>query len=83
MEMSYKSPVEIKQELVEEELNGLFKEVVKIYARVDRDEMIKALLYDREQYEAGYLEGTKNSIPIEWVKVDKNRAFRNRVACSA
>jgi hypothetical protein len=60
----YESPIQITQigeqigtELVEQEEAYIFSVVNRIYADVDKDELIKALAYDRGQYEKGYSDG--------------------------
>ena len=53
--MSYKSPIDIvisnTQTMIE---NEVLKAVQKIGVNVDRIELLKALTYDRRQYEKGY-----------------------------
>ena len=54
----YKSPIEIITENVKMEVdNGVYKAVTQYGVDVDRDELIKALSYDREQYEKGFRDG--------------------------
>ena len=60
----YESPIQITQigeqigtELVEQEEAYIFSVVKRIYVDVDKDELIKALAYDRGQYEKGYSDG--------------------------
>lgn len=53
--MTYKSPIEIINEKVTEYLeNGLMKAVYKADFLVDKEELYKALRYDRDQYARGY-----------------------------
>ena len=53
--MSYQSPIEVvctqMQSKVEEEI---FKAVMKAGIYVEKDELLKALAYDRHQYQKGY-----------------------------
>lgn len=57
--MSYKSPIEIimddirKQTIIQEE-NNVLRAVWRSGVNVDKEELIKALEYDRHQYEKGY-----------------------------
>lgn len=57
--MSYKSPIEIimddirKQTIIQEE-NNVLRAVWRSGVNVDKEELIKALNYDRGQYEKGY-----------------------------
>jgi len=70
--MSYKSPIEIIENmtnnLIQEKENYIVKEIWHMGVNVDKDELIRALSYDREQYEKGYADGMKDAIPIEWIK---------------
>lgn len=51
----YKSPIEIMQSGINFQTEGeVMKAVVKLGVVVDKDELIKALAYDRGQYEKGY-----------------------------
>ena len=60
----YESPIQITQigerigtELVEQEEAYVFSVVKRMYVDVDKDELVKALAYDRGQYEKGYSDG--------------------------
>lgn len=55
----YKSPVEVLTTDIQYQIDkGLaeetFKAIVSVGINVDKEEMIRALQYDREQYEKGY-----------------------------
>jgi len=67
--MSYKSPIEIAHDLSNAIMQTAEGEVLhaiyKVGVKVDKDELIKALYYDREQYKAGYLDGIENA--ITWI----------------
>lgn len=53
--MMYKSPIEIIYSSIEAQMeNEIYKEVLKYGINVDKDELIKALKYDRNQYQKGY-----------------------------
>ena len=55
--MSYKSPINIIQEKMTTELdNEVLKAVISVGVKVNKDELIKALEYDRSQYLQGYEE---------------------------
>lgn len=55
--MSYKSPINIIQEKMTTELdNEVLKAVISVGVKVNKDELIKALEYDRNQYLQGYEE---------------------------
>lgn len=60
----YESPIQITQigerigtELVEKEEAYIFSVVKRMYVDVDKDELVKALAYDRGQYDKGYIDG--------------------------
>ncbi len=54
-EMSYQSPIEIIQEQVQAGIeNEVLKTVMHVGVVVDKEELIKALTYDRNQYTKGY-----------------------------
>ena len=60
----YESPILITQigdqigtELVEQEEAYVFSVVKRMYVDVDKDELIRALDYDRGQYDKGYFDG--------------------------
>lgn len=55
----YKSPItliteQIQKTIIEQEENDIYRAVQKYEINVDKDELIKALKYDRRQYEKGY-----------------------------
>ena len=58
--LGYQSPIEviIGQMRLEQE-NNIFKAIRDCGINVDKDELIKALEYDRAQYEQGYINGYK------------------------
>lgn len=72
--MSYNSPIEIAQKMQEQYemdvVNNVLKCVRSYGIDVDRDELIKALKYDRQQYEKGYNDGVKEF--AEWYKAHLN-----------
>lgn len=55
----YKPPIEIimkevRQKMDEDFENAVFKAVRKVGINVDKEELLKALIYDRGQYDKGY-----------------------------
>ena len=53
--MSYISPVDLIVSEMNLRMEGeIFKAVQNVGVNVDRDELIKALQYDRDQYQKGY-----------------------------
>lgn len=54
----YKSPIELYESEMETFLEGeILKAVKRVGVNVDKDELLKALEYDRGQYEKGYADG--------------------------
>ena len=63
----YESPINIIYKNVEESFeNGIIKAVQKADIIVDKEELIKALQYDRDQYRKGYADAKYRSHG-EWV----------------
>lgn len=56
----YQSPIKVIREFVDEisqETENTILITVKQYVNVDKEELIKALEYDRDQYEKGFRDG--------------------------
>lgn len=69
MSKQWRSPIEEIIQTVENQYEeNLFKSIQKVEIVVDREELIKALAYDRDQYEKGYADGMRDA-------VDKLRAI--------
>ena len=59
-ELSYKSPVNIVYQGCHTQLEGdIYKAIQSYGVCVDKDELIKALQYDRDQYKKGYADGCR------------------------
>ena len=59
----YESPIKIFQQQLETQMeNDIFKAVARYGIDVDKEELLKALKYDREQYYKGYDEGYRKGI---------------------
>lgn len=63
--MSYESPIEITQKLtkmeIEKRIEGDILTAIYSYGiDVDKEELIRALRYDREQYNKGYDDGYRD-----------------------
>jgi len=53
--MSYQSPIEVFQTQMQSQIEGeIYKAAIKVGVNVDKDELLKALQYDRDQYQKGY-----------------------------
>lgn len=60
--MPWESPIKLDytpfwEQIVDAQENAIYKAVMKVNISVDREEMVKALKYDRQQYEKGYVDG--------------------------
>ena len=59
--MSYESPINIiqsvQQQITTDMDNQILKAVMECNINVDKDELLKALEYDRGQYDKGYSDG--------------------------
>ena len=60
--IGYESPItrimgDIQTQIIKEGENQIFQAIQKCDVKVDREELIKALQYDRGQYEKGYKDG--------------------------
>lgn len=54
----YKSPIKIYMSQMQmEQEDNIYKLVQKHNITVNKDELVKALAYDRNQYDAGFVEG--------------------------
>ena len=53
--MSYQSPIEVIQTQMRNQIEGnIYQAVMNVGVNVDKEELLKALQYDREQYQKGY-----------------------------
>lgn len=61
----YESPIEIIQKNTEMQMeNGIYEAVTRVGIYVDKEELIKALNYDRGQYYKGYSDGFSDAYGI-------------------
>lgn len=57
----YESPIEIIQTQMQMQMDGeILKAVQGVGIDVNKEELLKALAYDREQYSKGYKDGVKD-----------------------
>jgi hypothetical protein len=67
----YKSPIEIiVGQAISEFEDGVYKAVQDYGVNVDKEELIRALQYDRGQYEKGYADGLSHR-ETEWISVEE------------
>ena len=63
----YESPIElitktIMSEIVKNQEEQVMNAVQGVSVNVDKDELLKALAYDRQQYQKGYEDGVRDAI---------------------
>ena len=85
-EMTYQSPIEVTMSQMrfeqEKRLEGeVFKAIQDIGVTVDKDELIKALQYDRDQYCRGFIDGYTGDIDKmrQEVKADTVRKMQTEI----
>ena len=59
----YKSPVEIIYGQMQTQIDGDILRAIQSYGiNVDKEELVRAMQYDREQYEKGYADGKRDAM---------------------
>lgn len=80
--MSYKSPIEVFQTEMQSQIEGeIYKAVMKVGIYVDKDELLKALQYDRNQYQKGYTDRDSEIVRCKDCKHGKPGACGYGVDC--
>ncbi len=70
----YKSPIELIMGSIQtQQEEGILKAVQSVGVNVDKDELIKCLQYDRNQYRKGYEDGAREF--AELVKLEFYKEF--------
>lgn len=86
----YKSPIEllvtdIQNQIVKQQDEEIYKAVLHYVPNVDKEELIRALNYDRQQYQKGYLDGKADAVVhgywINWGK-SETPTYENYGTCS-
>ena len=79
----YESPITVMIERINGQIkyeaeNAVYEEIRRIGVEVDKNELIKALRYDRWQYEEGYRRGySASSNADKWISVEDRLPERN------
>lgn len=61
--MNYESPINIiSQQMKIQMEDEIMKAVQRVGINVDKDELIRALQYDRGQYQKGYMDGFRDAL---------------------
>lgn len=68
----YKSPIEllisdIQHQIVQQEDEQIYQAVLSFIPNVDKQELLLALKYDRDQYDKGYADGKADA--LKWISV--------------
>lgn len=71
----YKSPIELlirdyQHQVIEREKEQVYRAAVQVVPNIDKDELLRALAYDRGQYQRGYLDGLHDAAP-RWIPVEE------------
>lgn len=86
----YESPIEmlvsdIRHQIVKQQDDEIYKAVLHYVPNVNKEELIRALKYDREQYQKGYADGKADAGSAvkhgEWIEEEK-RPKGMRFICS-
>lgn len=81
----YKSPIEllitnIENQIVKKQDEQIYQAVMHYIPNVDKEELLRALQYDRGQYEKGYADGKANA--QKWIHVtDRLPEMHTKVLC--
>lgn len=72
--MMYESPIEVIYGQLQTQMeDDVFRAVQNCGIRVDKDELIKALKYDRDQYAAGYADAMATLKYGHWIEYRVSR----------
>ena len=61
----YESPIEVivsdwHKQLIKQQEDQIYQAIISTGVNVDKDELLKALMHDRNQYEKGYMDGARD-----------------------
>ena len=75
----YESPIEaiiteMHMQARKQQENDIYQAIQRCDINVDKEELVRALQYDRQQYEKGYADGCKDSI-FRFASFLKNKSF--------
>lgn len=72
--MNWESPITITQEIASQIAKDtddyIMSEIYKTGVTVNKEELIKAINYDRDQYNKGYCDGFNTAVEMEWTSAD-------------
>lgn len=81
----YESPISLSYNRIIQEIDdnieqGILEAIWKVDINVNRDELLKALRYDRQQYSSGYKDGIASEKRCEFLRLNAVCKFRH-IAC--
>lgn len=80
MSKNWESPISITEEICREMAEAydayIVEEVRKVIPHIDKEELVKALEYDRGQYEKGYADGKESAVKHGHWKTDEEYPWR-------
>jgi glycerol-3-phosphate responsive antiterminator len=72
--MNWESPVTITQEIASQIARStddyIMSEIYKTGVVVNKEELIKAINYDRDQYNKGYCDGFNTAVEMTWTSAE-------------
>jgi hypothetical protein len=74
----YESPIKLYEQITDQLEGEILKSVMSVGVVVDRDELLKALKYDRDQYHNGFRDGRESFLCCEYegnTIINKARRF--------
>ncbi len=83
----YQSPIEllftdIHHQIIEQQEEQIYQAVLHFVPNVNREELIRALKYDRGQYDKGYAEGVADATP-KWIPATEQMPEERKSAVPA
>jgi hypothetical protein len=73
--MNWESPITITQEIsskiARDTDDYIMSAIYKTGVVVNKEELIKAINYDRDQYNKGYCDGFNTAVEMEWTSADQ------------
>ena len=80
--MSYQSPIEVIQTQMRNQIEGeIYKAVMNVGVNIDKEELLKALQYDREQYQKGYKDRDDQIVRCKDCKYHDEKDGKNFCDC--
>ncbi len=77
--MTYESPIKVIQEQLTLKMeDDILKAIQKYNIEVDKEELLKALAYDRDQYMKGYEEGRASAFNVERIAEELIEALKKQ-----